>query len=833
MEEKFRILNNDELADALQVRLNELSSKLISWTPEILLVFLQLSERPAQESRVEDLHYLQHKIEHAPLSWSQIVEDDHLDNQGGLWDNVDFAVNESEEDCSGDIKRSPSPESTSSLHSCNDPNDKLLDLIITPQDPEHCEIESPRFWQAPSASPAEGRRPALVEITECQMIRESLFMLRGLPTSVYVVCENTRVLFSRQYCIARASNLSLVHLLGAFANIGTQLSAVRSWIRRAEVSPLLQTFQAALAVRMAEIDRELTALEARTLDYSAINTLLSTTQDVFRVSRHMQEMAELLQSVNVVDESQVPYKILELLYDKTCLSQSTGDMVKYIYMAKLFLECFHTYLKPVQLWMESGELIQWRHAFFVSKNEDAVSAECLWRDQFGLVHTKEGHLHAPKFLRFSALKILNTGKIVNFRKKLGRDTSAPDAQSFYGCGLDLKVQEEPETLRPFSELFEVALDDWVSSRHRSLSFRLRQQLITQCCLQSSLDALEYIFFCRNASLTHQPMSAIFDRLDRGRGTWNDRFVLTGLFRNAFSALTCIDVQRVTVRSHSHGSLDQEQNKSVKALQCFSIHYSLNWSVANILRSETFVTYQRISTFLIQIQRAKYVLEGRNRVQRAVIPPRCGERQLATLLRYRLLWFTNLLYTYLTEIVLSTSTSQMRVEMLKAEDIDEMVAVHEGYIIHLQDQCLLSQKLMPIQEAILSLLDLAITLAQTYNSWSNRTLAYHKYEPTAHSSVRSVHPISRNRTSISSSSDGEDLDGHPHSSPRLENRDLGSQRFHLIQLKTMHQSYERLYSFVLAGLRAVHRTGTDPSLEVLADLLDHRPEKNKGKSGIVR
>ena len=792
-----------------------------SWMPEILSMFLQLSDRPAQTSRIEDVEFSHKDIRQAPLTRTQILDCDLLDNQHGLWDNVDFAANESEEDYSIEIKRSQSQESISNTSSCHGPDNKLLELSLSVQQLRLNEKITSHL-QMPSVLPVESTQGPVIKITESQMVKESLFMLRSLPTFMYVICDTGRILYSRRYCAIYSPGTSITNLLSHLADIGTQLSLTRKWIQKPAHSPLQQTFQAALAVRMTKIDQELSLLEADALNRKKTITLSSTKQDVLSASRYMLKVAELMQSVSAVDESLVSFKILELLYDASCLSQSIGDIGEYVYMAHLFLECFLTYLKPVAKWMEKGELPQWRHTFFISRNEKTVGAEFFWREQFALHHTREGDLLAPVFLHSLALKILNTGKIINFQRKLGRGTSAPDMLLDCVSGLHVNVQEGFKKLRPFSELFHVALSDWIDCRYRISSVNLRQNL-TVCGLQSSLDALEYIFFCRNGFLTGQIISAISDRLDRCPATWNNRSALTGLFRSIFGALSCVDAQRITVQSYDGVLLFQAQRKSLAALGSFSVHYPLAWSVANILRPESAGTYQRILTILIQVQWAKSLLEGQRFTSNNPILSRSHEGESAFLLRHRLLWFTNLIFTYLSDIVLSPSASQLRSEITKAKDIDEMVAAHEIYLVRLENRCLLSQKLKPVYQAVMALLDVAIGFAELHSILTSQAFTRQKYTTTVrgHSSDKSGN---RNQEIISSPSDSQAYDGQ-HLSADVENPTFGHPRAYLAQLNKFHQDFIRLHSFVLAGLRAVHRVSDESSWGILAGLLTYRTGRN--------
>lgn len=43
----------------------------------------------------------------------------------------------------------------------------------------------------------------------------------------------------------------------------------------------------------------------------------------------------------------VPFRILELLHNASCINHGIGNVENYKLMATLVLDCFHTYLKPV------------------------------------------------------------------------------------------------------------------------------------------------------------------------------------------------------------------------------------------------------------------------------------------------------------------------------------------------------------------------------------------------------------------------------------------------------------------------------------------------------
>lgn len=95
LEEKFRVYNRDDLADALRSRLAELPSLTSGFNPEILSLFLSLSDRPLQNSEISDLELLVKPDAPKELTWEDIIADDPM--EGEIWKDVDFGAESSDE----------------------------------------------------------------------------------------------------------------------------------------------------------------------------------------------------------------------------------------------------------------------------------------------------------------------------------------------------------------------------------------------------------------------------------------------------------------------------------------------------------------------------------------------------------------------------------------------------------------------------------------------------------------------------------------------------------------------------------------------------------------
>lgn len=832
LEEKFRILNNDELADALQVRLQELAHKSDRWTPEVLSLLLQLSDQPAKCTKIEDLDLLKPEPLPSPLTWSQIIAEDPFDNEDGTWDIPDFAADGSDEDEEIVSSETTPADLATNLQSEVDGAGNVDLLVIPPDNFALEDIVRAQFWRSTKrlhmskySSDSHLKASSSMVLTEIQAIREVIFMLLGLPTSIFVSSKHGSLTVSTSCAIKYLSQDSLRQLLQGFVSLHDELLIIRKWLTRQESVPLLQTLQSALASRMKNVDNAFSTIQGRMVDLSKPFTasLLSLFDETNHITRSVQQVAQLLAQTASYSKEHVPFRILELLHSASCISHSIGDVENYKFMATLFFDCFHTYLKPVMHWMRFGDVSRANHGFFVRVNEEQVAPSLVWQKQHHLVQNESGYLHAPRFLDVAAKKIFTTGKSVNFLRMLGQDIGDINDKGTTDPRLDYRNvcgQDELSGLSPFSELFGMALDTWIGRQHSSSSHTLRLRLESQCGLRKSLDALEFIYFSRNGALTSNIMRTIFDRMDRGIEAWNDGFLLTELFQSVFGAISCIEVGRLAVRpSHKSHQDIQSSRRSMRVLETIRVWYTLPWPVANIIKQESVLVYQRIFVLLMQAHRAKHMLE-RERLINSKMPNSEGEHRQSHLvftLRHRLLWFSNTVLIYLTDMVLATASANMRADMTAAEDVDGMIAVHEAYVSKLEQQCLVDERLENIHQAMISILNLVILFSDaraSYTGKSNLDTTNRLVIPAPNRQRMSFKRDERNHAGSDSSDDEAQAND--------DIADLSYIRFEDIsyseRLLNMHARFTELLNFVIAGLHGIHRSGGEPWWEALADSL---------------
>lgn len=818
LEEKFRIYNNDGLADALGERLNELLKTSRQSVPETLSFLLHLSDRPAQNSRIEDLDLLRPKSQSTSLTWSEILAQDPLDNSQGIWDNIDY-VGDSDDGQSPPLAASAKSSLDSSLESEN-LNLKFEQLLL----PLSLPISQSNIGNGhdkPIDEPQLEHQPFGQSVSEAEVIRVVLFMLHGLPTTTFVQIDDGGLLFSRECRLCHTADESFTRLLSMFAQLGSKITMIRRWIERPTSVPLLQSMRAIVSQRIQDFDHNLTNLEAAYFSpcTTRIASLLDLSWSIEAGGRTIQQVSGVIEQSDAITGVDRPFAILELLYTSICISQAVGDPEVYHFMTSIFLDGMEAYLRSVRSWMESADLFEPNHEFFVERNPRHVPRESLWTEQYRMIRLRNGEPYAPKCIHPAAKKIFNTGKSIAFLKALGH-TTATQYVTWRNDRLDIErsmSEVDNRTLTPFPELFSSALTHWVEKRHNAISIALRQQLEDHCGMHDTLNSLEYLYFQRDGARSVNAMRLILDSIDRKEDAWPNDVILTQLFREAFKPHLGINSQRITARFLLGLKDLNVQRRSVRIFESFHLSFSVPWAVANIVQPNTVSCYQRISILLLQTQRIIHTL-ATQRFGQAVRQVQSANSELyfALSLRHRLLWFANSVLSYLTELVLATNTAKFRKDLANANDIDDMVRVHEAYIARLERQCLLSKQLEPIRRAVISLFDLGMSFAEAHFTHQGRKPLEVVFQSA--DLVRDRQIVQQKSQEIASpSSLNEQSDDNA-------NERYGTQgptspkTTYVYRLKKMHETFARLHSFIVAGLRGVHRAGAEPCWEYLADLL---------------
>lgn len=845
LQEKFQVLGRDELADALRTRLEELDQHRSTWFPEILSLLLQLSDRPALFSNLDRIEASKPSEPEIQLTGpgSEASESAYCDDEN-IWEHIDFGAQTSDDDLSTVSSEISVPRILPQSPVAPEDGYVAPEEVFSSGEDENLitSITKAQFWKTEDKStPRQNWENYSRVITEAQIIRQIIFMLQGLPTSLFWRLDE-KVEVDRRYALSHSPNNALASLLRLFSLIGAKLDTLRRFTQAPQSIPYVQTFHRGVEDCLRKFDAFLSKIEAQHLCQSpAVSvSLLQLLEDVRRESRLLLLLADLVSSLNQ-DASQEPAQCLNLLYELVCMCQATGADGEFQYLARLFFTCFETYTRSIRLWMETGQLDSEEGSFFVVKNCKGGDLRTLWHDWYTL---DESSLLAgtPKFLHSVSQKIFTTGKTVFFLRQLD---ALPENlvclkwrplvfEDIYPPGLSTPFY------LPFSELLKTAFEKLVDTNYSAASDALRNELCERCGFWASLQALELIYLCRDMSVLSPFDNKIFELIDRGRGAWNDRFLLTELGQSAFSTVPFVDPSRLIVRSQKGSHWNFENNsRSVNVLRAVSIDYTLPWPVANVITKDAILTYQRIFTFLMQIRRARYLTaKQRLRSSNSHAAINGGEKKyvLGYALRHNLLWFLNVLYSHMTDLVISTTMHSMQQALSASKDIDAMIATHRSHISSLEEQLLLSENLTPIYKTVINILDLCVHFADiqaTHHGENNFDQTGRVFGRSDGGRSAARHLRQGRYGEGLTTEDGGDL-GSEYSdidSDVDEGNNTGIS-FHespyLHQLKDLKDQFDQLASFMVAGLKGVGRINGQQSWEILAEKLEWR----KGREGAV-
>ncbi|KAL4786998.1 Spc98 family-domain-containing protein [Aspergillus varians] len=843
LQEKFRVLNRDDLADALQPRLAELGEHSSSVFPEILSLLLQLADRPAQLSKVDRIEKLQPEEGDTQLSWSDLDASGAAYCDEDIWESVDYDAGSSDEDDISSISSDTQP--TRSFTQAVLEDDYVIpdDIFSSGEDEDLVtSIKTVQFWREENAAEVpEGGRESSRAITELQMIREVIFMLQGLPTSLLWRLDG-RIEVDRRYTLSHLSQEALSSVLRSISDCGNKIDILRRFAKRPQSAAYMQTFHRSVEDCLHKFDEFLSEVQSRYLSQSSsvAVSLLQLSDDVQCESKLLILLANLVSNLNQTAAGN-GVQCLDLLFDLVCITQAAGDDENFAVLTNIFFLCFETYARPLRYWMETGRLEASAGSFFVFENSKKNDLRTLWHDWYMLDMQSE-LANVPKFIRPFAQKIFITGKSMVFLKRLNmmENMEAPGKATLSLEGI--YPSNSSSLCLPFYALLESAFSNVVNGHHTFTSSLLRTELNEQCGLWISLQALEHIHLCRDMSLIGPIDSKIFELIDRGKGGWNDRFLLTELAQTAFGSLSFIDPTRLIVRSAKDAD---NRSRSVKNLSSLSFDYVLPWPVANIITKDGIAAYQRISTFLMQIRRAKYTIV-KQRLQYSHNDsdqnPDSRGKTLSYAIRHNLLWFLNVLYGHLSGFVISSTNESLRKSLSNSNDVDTMIAAHRSYMASLEEQCLLSKNLHPLHQATLTILDLCISFADLHAARflhqneldSTRTP---QKQPPGKPFKTGLTPAPRKTRYEYSYGDEEDTDTDEYDESDSQSdheAELSSARHgslhesnYVHRLIDIQNQFNRLVAFMTAGLKGVGRVDGQVSWEMLGEKLEWRKERTAG------
>lgn len=817
LEERFRVNGRDALADALGERRSTLAQTPSKWHPEILFLLLELSDQPTFNSKLGDLELLKSEDEAAQqqFRWEDIAKEDGWDEDAAIWRSIKYTDSSDDEAYEDDSNA----ESETTSDTSEDPivGRTASDLIIQPADIEQLNlIRETQRWRSANLPTMTARHGRKGPVSEFHVTREVLFMLQGLETTLFGKDGAADPVFQMAH-LAWETHKALI---GYFSEAGRQLGFLRQFIALPQTSPHLQIFRDTLSSRLQVFGKEVSDIQSSILapEHDIVVSLLSVKGKLAPSLEPLYSLSGIVAQILEAPNSGA-FRYLELLFDEVSLSQLSGKLVTYDFLARIFIECFSVYLRPIRLWMDEGRLLPNDKIFFVSEAPTKAPLSQIWQDQYRLRKTADGSLHAPKFLRPAASKIFNAGKNIVVLKRLGRFANSVSQLRRPEPPLDLEaICPAGFELAPFPELFDAAFDRWIQSKYSTTSSTLKNVLFHECGLWTALDALQHLYFMSNGAAAEAFSHNLFAKLDALVPNWNNRYTLTNSSQEAFSLL--LDSTRLSISVSPEGMRlsGLAARDSVRtALPTVRVNYRVAWPVQMILSEENMAQYQSIFTLMLQLRRALFVLHRQKLIESYwTDDENWNERALYYSLRTNMLWFCKTLQTYLATLVLAPNSAKMKDDLAEGHGVDAMIIIHAAFLKRVIDEACLGSRLTPIRECILDILDIAIKLEQSQTSHAKEQAEemqeLSRLSVETSPSKGSGTPASK-RAKYDRDSDSEDDD---------ENRPVAQlDKPYITLLREMKADFDQRLRFVCGGLRSVARASSDAQSakwDILAEML---------------
>lgn len=352
----------------------------------------------------------------------------------------------------------------------------------------------------------------------------------------------------------------------------------------------------------------------------------------------------------------------------------------------------------------------------------------------------------PQILEHVAEPVLGAGKAVGLLRALGVPPSPSSAVSNWQTfgmlvGLSISSSSPPsaEQLNRAAEgnnLFAVSIDtlsrliyDRLLPQCDVAGALLAQVLVDECALRTHLASIEDLFLMRRGDTISHFVDVLFAKMD-AQQTWSDFHFLNTAFRDVVEASTNAGakewVQTSLVRLSYRGSKDKDKtiHRTVKAIDGLLVEYAVPFPLTYIFQPATIRVYAEIFAFLLQIRRAKSVLERVLVRGEARAKTLRAELKVFYAMRSRLSWFINTLLNFLTTYVIHTQVLKFHEAFRAAKSLDEMIQLHDDHLDKIQGRCLLKPNTSSLHRAILSILDLALHFTDFFVTFAGDTTITH-------------------------------------------------------------------------------------------------------------
>ncbi|EDV20409.1 uncharacterized protein TRIADDRAFT_61053 [Trichoplax adhaerens] len=282
----------------------------------------------------------------------------------------------------------------------------------------------------------------------------------------------------------------------------------------------------------------------------------------------------------------------------------------------------------------------------------------------------------------------------------------------FGSAFNWEISSDSKLLHePFEKLFHRCLVSHISSRYKVACRHLLDILRDDCKLFSHLENI---------------------RIQKGND-WKDVSYLDTILNEAVQVIPSKQSFSLLTIKINHS---EKPSLAIETLSCLDLQYEVAWPLDIVIDSFAMDYYNKIFRFLLQIKWALWQLEDLSFGD--LVRPNLDESDIEAeekssdyltpsddiekssllhqmhILRFKLIHFVNALHQYMMSKVLYSSGIEFQDRLEKASDLDEIIEIHKRYIKTLHDRCLLTDRVRIVRETIAKILNIAIMFCRQWD-----------------------------------------------------------------------------------------------------------------------
>ncbi|XP_028757687.1 uncharacterized protein LOC114716793 isoform X2 [Neltuma alba] len=278
-----------------------------------------------------------------------------------------------------------------------------------------------------------------------------------------------------------------------------------------------------------------------------------------------------------------------------------------------------------------------------------------------------------------------------------RNSTLPSRVLLWMQNIDLRATPPPLVI------MQHCLTAYIQKQVDYVGRHILLKLMDEWRLMDELAVLRAIYLLGSGDLLQHFLTVIFNKLDKGE-TWDDDFELNTILqesiRNSADRLLLSTPDSLVVSITYSLSVDSDEQPAtvstprkshahsfgIDGLDMLKFTYKVPWPLELIANTEAIKKYNQVMRFLLKVKRAKFVLDKVRRWMWKGRGSAANNSKHHWLVEQKLLQFVDAFHQYVMDRVYHSAWRELCEGMTAAKSLDEVIEVHEAYMLSIQRQC---------------------------------------------------------------------------------------------------------------------------------------------------